>query len=300
MTVAQVASNQQPPAATHRLLFHAAWGVTTAVFVTVGWTALKPWEPQAAVSLMTQGRPIAMMVQIGLLALVMSAVAAAVAGRAHRDVGGFAIGVGLTIASFRGGSMEQLLIEFSGRSSLYPRLIAESMFWVVLMIACCGVSRLVVSWLGMAKKDDIPQSADERKQIKLHMATLFVASLVLIRLFSIGGDDRVITHGQACFAVGAGFYVAEIIAQSRFPVASPRWAVGTVPMVVLMAMLIAWVTGGAGGAGRPVPIPDSGYLRALPVNYVAFGTAAVLLSHWRTAAKSALSAPSSEQPAGAS
>ncbi len=287
MTVARVATPPQSSRPAHRLLFHAAWGITTAVFVTVGWTALKPWEPQAAVALMTQGQPITMMVQVGLLSLVMSAVAGALAGGVHRDIGAFAVGVGLTVASWRGGNMGQLLIEYGGSASLCPGLIAEAMFWSVLMIACCGVSRLVVAWLGTGAEceDALPESREERKNVLLHMGAVVLASLVLIRLFSIGGDARVVRHGQACFAVGAGFYLAAVIAQTKFPVRSARWTAGSVPIVALTALLIAWVSGGVGGAGQPVPIPSSGYLRALPVNYVALGMAAVLFGHWRTILK---------------
>lgn len=285
MTVAKAVPSLQSSSPTNKLLFHAAWGVATVVFLTVGWTALKPWEPQAAVSLMTQSRPIAMMIQVGVLSLVMSAIASALAGRIHRDIGAFAVGVGLTVASWRGGNMAQLLIEYSGKASLCPRLIAEAMFWSVLMIACCGVSRAVVAWLGMAEKDVIPYSADERKHILIHMGVFAIAALVLIRLFSIGGDERVVRHGQACFAVGAGFYLAARLAQTKFPVRSTRWVAGTVPIVALIALLFAWVTGGVGGSGQPVPIPQSGYLRALPLNYVAWGMAAALMGHWRTMVK---------------
>ena len=80
----------------HRhLLFHAAWGLGAIVFVSIGWLAMRPWDPRGAISLLTHVNPSMMMLEVLALAVATSAVATVLAGQDHPDVGGFAVGIGV-------------------------------------------------------------------------------------------------------------------------------------------------------------------------------------------------------------
>ena len=71
-----------------RLLLHLSWGLVLAVFLSIGWMAMKPWDPHGAVSLLSHGDPVLMVVEVLGRAAVLSALVAVVAGRRARQLQG--------------------------------------------------------------------------------------------------------------------------------------------------------------------------------------------------------------------
>ncbi len=288
-----------------RLLLHMAWAMAAAVLVTVGWVAMRPFDPRGAMSVLEHAHPMAMMVQVAALTVVTAGLATAVAGRWFPDAGAFAVGVGLTLASFRGGDMTQLLIESSGGNGLAMRLAGESLFWSADMFLALLVSHGVGSWLFGSRADGgtspVGMSAMsalgllrgtkggglgsaergfERMRLVKHVALSVVLGLVLIRILGAGGNDRAIRHGQACFAVVAGMYLAVGQAYVYFPNHATLSGCLAASIVGVLAFVLSWVLGLSGNDGL-ASVPVSAYLRILPVTYVAAGTSAALLAHWR-------------------
>lgn len=303
----------QPVGSYHRLLLHAAWGLVLAVFLTVGWLAMKPWDPNGAVSMLSHAQPGIMAVEVLFLAAVMSALATVLAGRAFPDVGAFAVAVGIAGVALKGDTIAYLLIHHAGRG-LVPSLIVEALFWCAVMAMALLSSAFTVRWCGIGQTSDLldvsPRSpripeplgrmaaanapitgrlileqdagADRsaaRTGLK-HLAIAVFIALVLIRVLSTGAPNGAIRHGQACFAVAIGIFVGVRRAQKIFPVGSTLWPCLTVPLTCLLAMSWAWLMSLRTTVENLPAIPSSSYLRILPITYISVGVVAALLAIW--------------------
>lgn len=274
-----------------RLLFHIAWLLTAGLFLSIGSRALQPWDPDAPVSLLTHPHPALMMGEALALAVVASAAATLLAGRAHPGVGAFAVGFGLTLVMLREGHAGYLLMHRPAARGLCLLLAAEAMFWSAVAYAALLASSFVSAWTGGSA--NTADSGTERKirhvGIK-HLALAGGVALILVRVFAAGPTDRAIHHGQACFAVAAAFYLAIGRAQSTYPVASLSWSFLAVPIVTLAAYAWSWATWSSPTSLSSVP--PSTFLRMLPLTYIAVGTAAVLLGRWKHRHRHAIAAAS--------
>ncbi|MEE9293364.1 MAG: hypothetical protein V3W34_00150 [Phycisphaerae bacterium] len=316
MTTMQVMAPPNHPTVQQRLLLHGAWIMTAAVFFSVGWMVVHPWDPRGPVSLLAHDQPARMMLAVLALAAVTAAVATVLAGRFYPDVGAFAVGLGLTAVSLRGQTMTYLLIQNEGRTNFGVSLALESLFWLAAMIVAMVCSAVVLRWLRNADHDGqagpasmvsgepelLSQMAvagagglifrrgaggrtgeDWATGLK-HVALVVVISLILIRVFSFSASEphRAVRHGQACFAVAMGLYLAVGRAQAGFPVHSMFWSCCAVPLVGLAAYGLGWMMSMRAPEGMPASVPASSFLRILPVTYIALGTSATLLARWRS------------------
>ncbi len=316
MPMSHALMTERPQTLQDRLLLHAAWVLAAAVFLTVGWTAMRSWDPRGPVSLLTHSQPLTMMIEVLALVAVTSAVATVLAGRRYPDVGAFAVGIALTLVSIRGDNMTYLLIEGHGGPMLCVKLIAEGVFWCAAMAVAMCVAAFVVRWIapreqvsdaGASPQDQpaadtlarmaapalpilgrfllIESGSDrcsETRHTRLkHIAVAVLIALVITNVLSAGAVDRAIRHGQACFAVWVGFYFAVKRAQASFPVRSTLWSWCAVPVVCVTAYGFAWVMSIDPAPGHLPSVPASSFLRVLPVTYIALGTSAVLVARWR-------------------
>lgn len=288
-----------------RLRMHAAWALAAAIFLSVGWTAMRPADPRGCVSLLAFDLPSIAMLQVLALAIVTSALTTVVAGRAFPDAGVFAVGVGLTLVSLRGGTMTFLIMEENG-GGLCMVLAGECLYWFAVMGAAAMASAAASRWLTNGPSDDpstpntslshsavseipvignffaghVAATTDWRTGLK-HTLLAALGALILIRILSAGAPDRAIRHGQACFAIIAAYYLVIGPVQSRFPVRTAFWGLLAVPL----AAIVAYGFAAAMSLGAPVDhlpsIPRSAFLRPLPINYMALGAASVVFWRWR-------------------
>ena len=295
----------------HRhLLFHAAWGLGAIVFVSIGWLAMRPWDPRGAISLLTHVNPSMMMLEVLALAVATSAVATVLAGQDHPDVGVFAVGIGLTLASFKGGNMTKLLLETDGDPGLCWWLAAEGLFWFGAIVLSMFTAAIVTRWCGGQRlgggdrsKASTPLATMSAPAIPFvgpllfgrterpsswrmgvkHMAVVALLGLVLVRVLGVGATDRTIHHGQACFSVALGVYLAARRAYVYFPVRSALWSCCAVPLVCVFGFAFAWLMSSGSEPGTTLAsIPASTFLRSLPITYIAAGTCAAMIAHWRS------------------
>ncbi len=307
-----VAMHHNPPSLFERLLFHAAWALAYVVLVHIGWLALEPRDPTMPVSLLFQWRRPVIFLEILALSAVLSSLATALAGRRHVDVGAFSVSLGLLAVSFKGGSMTQVLMAGGESRALCFALALDCVLWSTAIFVALLAGGFVARWLGAArtteanaherdsfasmlesmaapripwlgrrvfpdvKTEGLPSVAHGVK----HFLVTVALTLLLIGVFSAGTGDRMIRHGQACFAVAAAFYLAVGRAQAYYPTASTFWTLLSIPAVGILAYVIAFVqsfpTMFVGGL---FTAPASGYLRILPVTYICAGTVACLFAH---------------------
>ncbi len=135
----------------------AVWCGAGALFVTVGWEALSPRDPLAAVSLLTSLRAGAgwaqwvQWVQLLLLVATTSAIATIILGRVLPDAGVFAASVVLAALGLRGGTTEYLLLQHAdatatARGPLTAQLVVESLAWLAILATSAIISALVSRW----------------------------------------------------------------------------------------------------------------------------------------------------------
>ncbi len=300
-----------------RLRFHLAWALTVAVFLSVGWTAMKSWDPRGPVSLLTSAQPLLMMIEVLALAAVASALATALAGHIRPDVGTFAVAVGLAVASVHGDNMTYLLLQRNGTPRLCALLAAEGLFWFAALAVAMIAAAVVVRWLGGTDTDasDRSQTRTDHARLALarmaapaaplagriflpkshrdggaqnwktglkHLALASALTLILVKLLSAGAPDRAIRHGQACATVAIATYFAVRRAQAMFPVAATFWSLCSVPATCVLAFAIASLMTLDHPAAHLLCVPPSSFMRPLPITYIALGTAAALLACWST------------------
>ncbi len=292
-----------------RLVALVAWSVAITLFVTVGWRALQPRDPQGAVSMLTCRRPGLMMVQMAALGVVVAALASLLIGRKLADAGVFATCLGLAVANLRGETLQPILISLADRGaatrpSLAASFLLEALVWCAIVLLAMVASALVVRWcfgrgpaaessaLSLMSVTDMPlfaaafpadgdakPTAERRTQLAHTLFTTAVA-FALIGLFSTGAPASAIRHGQVYFAIVAGFFIAGYFAHSRFPLRTAWWTCLAVPLVTMVAYLWVMAVGSAKATTLPANLPHTVYLRALPLEYVTLGTIGSILAFW--------------------
>ena len=285
-----------------RWMFHLAWAVGVALFLMVGGAVLLPADSEAALSLLTHDRPGLMLAEMLGLAVVAAALATAIAGKRHSDVGTFTAALGVGLLSLRAGNMTSILMDHADDRLIALRLLVDAGAWCLIVVVSATVDRVVARWL-FGRCDDrclaahwpifgrVAVAHDEPACPPFayirHLGIGTLVALALIALFSTGRGERAIQQGQACFAVVAGFYLAAGRAFKAAPVPAlgASWLI--VPIVCAIALLYSFVrslTSPVLVNGLPT-VPVTNFLQILPVTYMMFGTAAVLLGRWRVEAQ---------------
>lgn len=259
----------------------ASWGMAGAIFLTIGWMVMAPDDPRGAVSLLTRHGGWTMLLQAAGLAVVTAGLATVVAGRKLPHVGTFAAAVGLTSVSLKGATTSYLLIERAGadgpQTSLAMRLVVESLGWYAVMLAAYGVSTLVAKWCHPVTEPASVDADDASSGLK-HTAITVLAGAIIFQIFAGAMGGRSVQHGQACFLAGATLYFAAYIAHRTAPVRSLFWSVVAVGALAVVGY--AWARFRSPAAGMPASLPTSPFLRVLPIQFVAVGTAAVVAVFW--------------------
>lgn len=288
------------------------WTCAVGIFATVGWMAIGPDDPRGAVSV-SIGQVPAVIPQVAALAAAVAGIVTAVIGRKLPDAGTFAVAVGLAAANLQGSPSSYLLThvvkpDAAARQGLCVSLAAEGLVWFVVIAVAAVVSGVVMRWcygrpdaegacadgrLASLAVADVPvlgemvcgpRALADRPSPRiglLHGGVTALVALFLIRVLAAGSPERTIQHGQVYFSLAAAFYLGTYVAHRAFPVRTPLWGCLAVPAVCIVGYV--WTIMRAGGAGpyaQIASVPPTVFLRALPLEYISVGTAAVVASFW--------------------
>ena len=294
-----------------RLVALLAWAIAIGLFFTVGWRALRPVDPEGAVSMLTCRHPWLMVVQMAVLGAVVAALVTLLVGRKLADAGVFATCLGLAVANLRADTLESILISVAdagpgARPNIAASFLGEVFVWFAIVVLAMVTSGCVLHWcfgrgrigrpsvLPTMAVAEMPRIAgalqaggDDEPGASVRAGlghTLFTAviAFVLIGILSTGAPAVAIKQGQVYFSIAAAFFVGGYFAHGRFPARTPLWTCLAVPLVGVGAYL--WVLSvNTGRAEELAPnIPHSTYLRALPIEYVTLGTVGSILAFWWT------------------
>ena len=299
-----------------------SWALGGALFLTIGWLAMAPDDPLGPVSLLTRSGPMLMLLEAAALAAIAAGMATVVAGRLLPDVGTFAAAVGLAAVSLRGSTAQALLVDWADVASnahqaLAAKLALDALGWIAVAIVAVGTSAVVVRWCFDRTDDGAHTDSPTRVRLPLllssagrHLAgydlplvgekifgvqarrqtplldglkhTLIATGLGLgaIGFLLEGLWSRSTQHGQACFVVVVGLAVACHIAHRTCPVRSALWSILAAWLIALVAY--AWAAVRPAVEGLPATVPASNFLRILPIQFVAVGTATAVAMFWQT------------------
>lgn len=296
-----------------KTLTAASWVVTGALFLTVGWIAMAPDDPQGVVSMFARKSSMVMLLQAALVAAVAAATATAMAGRRLADTGTFAVAIGLAIVSLQGAPAGSLSTLHGGVPGTSQRALAalfavETLAWLIVVMVAVTVSGLVMRLLytesrGITAKGspldtfaartiaagDLPlfgtklygTPPDERTATYdglRHMAMAGGGIVLFLSLFTAGMNERSAQHGQALFIVAAGVCVAVYVAHRITPVRSALWSILAVPIAGVATY--AWAFVQPVGAGAVPNVAGTPFLRILPIQFVSAGSAAAIAMFW--------------------
>jgi hypothetical protein len=251
-----------------------------AIFLTVGWIAMAPDDPQGAISILARRGAAAMLLQAAGLAAITAALATVIVGRRLPQVGTFAAAIGLTAVSLRGESTVFLLLQYSpAQSQLAGKFAFEAILWSGVLMIAAVISELITRWLAPAsiQQSDSSSSA-ERRQGWQHTILLTGAGLAAFYLFGGALSSRAVQHGQACFLIAASVAVGAYLAHRLAPVRSPAPSLAAAAILTLVGYVWTWWRPGA--AGLPANVPVSPFLRVLPIQMIAVGVAAAIGMFW--------------------
>jgi len=289
-----------------------AWVAAVMLFLTVGWRFLAPVDPFGAVSLAPRGGAFLALVQVCLLAGLASALISFVFSMRLPDAGLFAASVGLLAAALRGANATALLLDSTSLNATQHRSLAvhflwESMaWWTVILAALVGsalATRMRVRperWEALKRGDGLTRipagldwpilrnrllrgmalrSMDARRGLH-HLALTAGVGMAVLTFLITGMNHRATDHGQVCFVVAASVMIGGWCGHHWAPVRSAFWTIlGVIPMALIA---YGWAALRPVEAGLPPGIPASPFVRILPVQFVAAGTAAAVAITWYT------------------
>jgi hypothetical protein len=286
----------------------ATWGCAIAVFATVGWMAISPADPRGVVRITAGSWPL--ILTLVALAGVVAGLSTAAIGRKLPDAGTFAVAVGLAAANLKGQSVENLLmvIEEPGpRRILCLEFTVEAVIWFAILLVAMISSGVVMRWcFGRGEPDPLcnarlsamciadmpglrrlaggPPEAGGSARLRvslMHGLVVIALALVLVRVLAAGSTSPKIRQEQVYFAIAVAFYLGSYAAHRWFPVQTPFPGCLTVLVVCIIGYLWTLVRiQGQGPYAELAGVPPTAFLRALPLEYVAVGTAGVLAAFW--------------------
>lgn len=289
-----------------------AWVAAVMLFITVGWRFLAPADPFGAVSLAPRGGAFLALMQVCLLAGLSAALISFVFAMRLPDAGLFAASVGLLAAALRGANATALLLETTSLNAAQHRALAvhflwESMAWLtVILVALFGSTLATCTrvrrkrWEALARGDSLTripagldwpilgkrllhgialQTTDPRRGL-YHVLVLAGVGLAVLTFLTMGMSERATDHGQVCFVVAASVMIGGWCAHHWAPVRSAFWTIlGVIPMALIAYGWAAWQPI---IAELPPGVPASPFVRILPVQFIAAGTAAAIAVTWYT------------------
>ncbi len=269
----------------------AMFAVVVVGVVWVAWAGrmiLVPSDPLACVSVSTAQWGWLIVPACMVLACVLSMGVCLITAARPRDMGVFAVSLGLSLAVLRYQNAAYLWARFGGGDDAARRAEAlmmalEAAAWLGVIVAAFVGSAAVVRVVGFAADEHARPASEVQNGLFTTVIMCILAALGLL-IFSAGTELAPIQTGQVCFACAASFYLASLIAYQLTGASSPLWAYLAVGLVAVGGYLWIALYPTPQYPGRDISFliqfPPAAFGRALPVQVVMIGTAAAIFGNW--------------------
>jgi hypothetical protein len=244
------------------------WWLSRAVHV--------PSYPGFAASLLGQPSPIIAVVFAFIVVAVGACTGALLCGGVRYDAPLFCAAVALSVLSFRGGTIRNVLLSATGRG-VYFRLAVE----LILLFGAILMARLIQE----ALIGRLLRTEEHYDHLAVHPASpadglratgLGVLIMAAVCLIVVQADDK----AQVMITVGAGAMLAATFARRLVPVGPVTWF-AAIPIVTGVIGYVGTYaldpTGWSLGQTRGMLAPLA---RPLPLDYASVGVACAVWGYW--------------------
>jgi len=273
----------------------------------VGWHVAQPVDPEEAITFVTNGRGVwAIWPTLLILSVVTAVIATVIIGRQLPEGGVFAAAVGLAGLALRGGSMQVMLayhttLEAVSRRTFMWKMAVDCLLWALIMVIVWLAVVLTTRWL-WPKSETQPASDEPRKSDPSKKATAsanwqigwpalvvtIVVAVFVIWMTIARTPVAEIARGQIVASVAGGLFLGAMVARYFTGINDSRWFALAVPAVALIAYLLGYLNAEMGWAQSGEyyfysflnTTPPHALMRAMPIEYLSVGTAAVLAGFW--------------------
>ena len=233
---------------------------------------------------------IAAAVTVLLLAVAGALLATVLCGRRDGTQGLLIVALALALWAFWGGTADDWLIARNPSAgpptgAAYWPLLAETLYWTLVVLAVVALNAVPFPWFrGQSTEQDWPRAlgldlsppAARRGAVALLITVVAAALLIGVLMGPRLGHTY---HGQVYFAVAVAFALGTLLGRRVAGVWRPAWYLPGPMIVAVIGVVWAGLRPGLGPGYEHINvIPACGLARALPVEMVAVGTAAILLT----------------------
>jgi hypothetical protein len=270
----QVLGFWSPAGVSARVALTVAAAVSCLIFAAACRIFSLPALPGFDGSLFLQVSPAAAFVIIAVLILVTTLIGTVLAGAIHFEAGLFAAAFGLMIVSLRCGTIQSVLFETGGKSSVYFRLFIE-LILLGLIIA--------VAWLMLWQLARTVHGADSSMQpsnVTLLDGLTATAAQIVITAVIVLVLCQAATKNQCLASVGIASMIGSILAHKYAP-ARPSFWFWVGPLIVGSVGYALAATGQVSNLATGTPAGMFAPLaRPLPVDYASIGVAGAIFGYW--------------------
>ncbi len=222
------------------------------------------------------------------LALVFAVLVSVASGAKLEEMGVFAVALGLSLAVLRHESAAFLWAtqgqaDDELRTALAGRMAFEALGWFAVIGAAYAGTRWAVRAFKLKPLID-QDPAREYRVGALTVLFMCVVAMLALLMLSAGSDLAPIETGQVCFAVGASFYLAALIAYQVTGAQSQVWAYLAVGLVAIAGYAWTALNPTPEFPGRVIThyahFSPTAFGRALPIQTIMVGTAAAIFGNW--------------------
>lgn len=298
-----------------RIRLWGALALACVLFWVFAWRIVGPWDPKAAITLLSQPAAAWAFVRLLALAGVTAALGSVIYGGRLPDFGAFCVSAALVLVAARCSGMDRLLLDErtavdapSSAAVLFIPLILELLVWSAIMAASLIIGRTVEFWVLLggnntagADGDTVNGTAegadsDQSSQLKTKFwpgqtvngllvtgITAGVAIVVLLAAYTAPPESMVhgLEHRQVLFVVGLAFFLGSLAAYYTIDHPLGWWACMAVPLVGVIGYMWAISSPEPPALYRAlVNMPPNALSRGLPLDYMSAGVAGALLGYW--------------------
>jgi len=271
----------------------AALAVSLIIFSTIGFSVLRPWDPESSISLLLADNQWYLLIRVAALLFAVSALSAVIIDGRLPQFGGFAASVGLAYPVIKTGGMDYLMVrmqagkEFEDPASLWGYLALEMLGWTVVLAVCVAGSALAERWVSNGQgSQDSSETTRAKKDTKSAgqisrgiLGTLLTALVATFLVLMLCASRH---KGQVIFAVAAAFFLGSLAGDRWAGNRHPLWQVAAVPLVGLFAYLYTWQVDPYRPAGFEaiLHVAPNNLASVLPIEYLCAGVAAAIFGTW--------------------
>ncbi len=281
-----------------RIVFTLA--VVVALFATIGWGLVKPWDATVPVTTVWHHNFVRLMFVMFGLTVVVVLVGFIIGGKGKGQYfAAWVVPAGISVWAIFTARMNSLLWRYDvagSRSAMFYRLAADTAVWFIFVIAGYFASRIFsgatepeVNLMTHPTVSLLPYKSVVNNILSILFVSVF--SLIIIKILARSGEVQIITdkmkqvtlmtvpkQGQIVVAVLAGFFFASWAGKRIF--GAPLWCFILSPLLVAVFVYVIAAQQHLWRPGTALIDASLNFAAILPLQYIGLGCLAAAGGYW--------------------